>query len=173
MAALARSGIAGKAGNTGRGTRSSAAFAAAASAQAGLHAEGIGTEDLEVVVVINLAVRRDRRSAFEERFRKMKRMKRCQVVMVAATTPEDVLNEGLPLVSAQRYGGPLTKRAAITATVLSHARALRELARIDRFPALVAEDDLVLTPSWPKRLPIPAGTIVSIAHHPEVSTADP
>ena len=145
----------------------------------GRDVEGIQISALRCLTVINLNNRDDRLKSFMQRANTVEWKYPNNIVRVSAVGPDHPnLMEGSELYLRPRASvaqESSLKQRKIMACVLSHISALRELERLNLWPAMVCEDDLMLTNDGAKRIvPLPAlAAAISIAHDPAVTNDSP
>lgn len=141
----------------------------------GRDVEGIQISALRCLAVINLDNRDDRRKSFMQRANGVDWKYPINIVRVSAVGPDHPnLTEGNELYLPPRAPVALEsslKQRKIMACVLSHIHALRKLERLNIWPAMVCEDDLILTNDGAQStVPLPAlAAAISIAHDPAVT----
>jgi GR25 family glycosyltransferase involved in LPS biosynthesis len=128
------------------------------------------------VYVINLKGRGDRYKKFIEHANTIEWRNDTKIVRVLATEPShSLLKKGAVFGASakQSVAESTIKRDKCRACVLSHIQALIELEKRDLTPALICEDDLVLTRDNAKLCaPLPAIAVVISVGHDAAMTSD-
>ena len=139
---------------------------------------GIKIASVRRVLVINLPERVDRLEAFTTRANSIPWGPETEVERVPAASPTHHLlqpGEEFGAPAATAVAGTLPKRNRCRACALSHIFALQEVERRNMTPALICEDDLILTMEGAmRRVPLPAfAAVVSVGHHSAMTTDAP
>ena len=140
----------------------------------GTRAEGVHLKSVPSVFVINLEHRSDRMLKFCENAGTAGYDVCAQVFRVSAASPKhESLRPGGQFAAPAKRSVDATanKRNMHRACCLSHIFALTMAANARAFPALMCEDDLVLTKEGASKcVPLPmSAAMVSVAHHNVVS----
>jgi len=144
----------------------------------GVYAPGITVASVPLVLAINLSEREDRWEAFKSRADCIRWESNTKVDRVrAASADHHLLQEGKEFgaPAAIAVAGTSSKRNRCRACALSHILALREVENRNLTPALICEDDLILTMEGAmRRVPLPAfAAAVSVGHHSAMTTDEP
>lgn len=163
----------------GHSSRSKAASEAMAVLGTGIHAKGITVGSVRSIFVINLDCRQDRMKKIEQRINSLVWHEQPpKIFRVPAADPNHpLLERAAKYGAAAKYSvaNSLDKRNKCRACVLSHILALLKLENVNLTPALICEDDLILTEEKMKMIvPLPARAVaVSVGHDPAVTLDSP
>ena len=142
---------------------SSSSFRSAAKAAAAVPLMGAMATwtSLKSVAVINLRADVYRLDTFR---RGLPAAAQQNLIVVDAVAGGDIASAGYSAMRNSILAGSLEKRQGATACVASHLRAANTLVRNNKFPAMIAEDDLPVQNSERLQVIIPDSSIVSIGH---------
>ena len=139
---------------------------------------GIQITSIPVVFVINIESRADRWELFNARANSAGLHRDTEIVRVQAAEPSHHM-----LQKGGEFGAPakaavadsIPKQNKCRACVLSHILALKQVENRNITPALICEDDLILTKEGALRqVPLPAlAAAVSVGHDPAVTVDAP